>query len=120
MIERLFVLAFFSSPLFRYVAVSVALLIFGYGKGRSDCAVKQAEKRAEEMSDWAEHVSEATAAAHEAALEVERKALENENLRNEISRLAAKEPIANNECVSDGTVERLHELRRSAPADPAR
>lgn len=103
-----------ANPILRYVVGAgavLAALSVSYIKGRSDCAVKAAEKRAEAAEEWAERVDAARQDAYQRGAEAAQRALENQTKVEEIANEAAKELGADDVCLSAATVERLRELR---------
>lgn len=114
MLARLLIVLVLVNPLLRYLIGAGAVLAAlgaSYFKGRSDCAVKQAEKRAEAAEEWAASVADDLEAAYQRGAEAAKAAAENEDKVKEIADEAAKEPGADDECLSAATVERLRELR---------
>ena len=84
---------------------------FSYVKGRADCAVKQAGKRAEAAEAWAASVAGNLEKAYQRGAEAARADTANKDKVKEIANEASKEPGAGDECLSAATVERLRELR---------
>lgn len=99
------------SPIVRYLVVSIAVFAWAYTKGRSDCAVRQANKRAEAAEEWASGVASDLEAAYKRGAEAARMSQENADKVEEISREAEKEQNSGDECVSADTVERLRQLQ---------
>lgn len=113
-LSRLIVLLVLASPLIRYAVGAGAVLFaltFSYIKGRTDCAVKQAGKRAEAAEEWAASVAEDLDKAYQRGAEAARIDAENDDKVEEIADEAAKEIGADDECLSAATVERLRQLR---------
>ena len=114
MLSRLVIFLVLANPLIRYVVGASAVLValtFTYFKGRSDCAVKQAGKRAEAAERWAASVADDLEAAYQRGAESARIDAENDDKVKEIADEAAKEPGADDECLSAAVVERLRQLR---------
>jgi hypothetical protein len=113
-LTRLVIFLVLTNPLLRYIVGAGAVLLaisFSYTKGRTDCAVKQAVKRAEAAEQWAASVADGLEKAYQRGAESVRIDAENDNKVKEIANEAAKELGADDECLSAATVERLRELR---------
>jgi len=88
-LSRLVIFLVLANPLIRYVVGASAVLValtFTYFKGRSDCAVKQAGKRAEAAERWAASVADDLEAAYQRGAESARIDAENDDKVKEIPR----------------------------------
>lgn len=93
-----------------YGVSALAVGIFLYSKGRSDCAVKHARQAAKVERQWAEKVRVSEAAAYErgllaANLERETQEQVDEAVQDAVARLSASD-----RCVPGDLVERLRNL----------